>query len=218
MTVLVRIQHAAGRDVALERLLSSLPPAVEVITDELSVRNPDPWRGYKACLRDLPAHVSHVAILQDDTIACRNFAPALERIVASRPDDVVCLYLSGPPARTAVKATYALGRGERYVPLVANDYVPVVATMYPVDLAASFLEWTEQNPKRLRGTTRKSDDAIATRWHRFCKPSVICTVPSLVQHPDDMESTIGKRHYDGRDRGRVARHFIGDDDPLDLDW
>lgn len=159
-----------------------------------------------------------MAVIQDDTIACKNLLSALERIVSSRPNNIICLFLGGLPKNTAVKASHAFSRGHPFVDIAHHDFIPVVATLWPVEKAAAFLAWTAENPKRLRSMTMKSDDAIVTRWAKFAGEIVYATVPSLVQHPDDIKSTIGRQHYAGLDKGRVARHWIGDADPLEIDW
>lgn len=211
MNVRIRIQNAAGRVAPLNRLLQQLPPEVEVITDSGEI--PNPWRGYQKCLSGLPEQ-GHVCVLQDDTIVCRNFVAALELIAAANLDMPVILFLGGQPMRTAARVRAAT---QRYVDLAPNDFLPVVAVLWPVAVAREFIAWTEANPLRLpRGT--RSDDAIAGRWHRFTHQRVRVCVPSLVQHPDDFPSTITTRARGGLDKGRVAVNWIGDGDPLTLDW
>jgi hypothetical protein len=169
-------------------------------------------------LTDLPSAATHVAVLQDDAVACHNLVPALHRIAESRPDDVVCLFLGGLPRRTAAKARELCAKGHRYVDVHGADFVPVVATMWPTPVAQSFLNWCDENPLRLGHRDPRSDDAVAGRWMRYTRHKVVCTIPSLVQHPDDVPSTIGKRAGAGADRNRVALHWIGDSDPLELQW
>lgn len=218
MTVPIRIQHAAGRELPLARLLATLPPAgdsVQVMRDE-GPGPPNPWRGYQLCLSDLP-DTSHVCVLQDDTIACPNLPEALELIAAANPENPVCLFLGGLPRRTAIQALRLHGR-RRYVDLVYGDFMPVVAVLWPTHVAAGFMDWVNENPLRLPRPPLRSDDAAAGRWFRYTRNRVRCTIPSLVEHPDDVPSTIGRKHRSGGDKGRVAANFIGDDNPLDLDW
>lgn len=212
----VRVQHAQGRDAALDRLLRSLEAPAVVVTD--SGRPPNPWRGFQKCLRDIPPAVTHVCVIQDDGVACRNLVPALHRIAESRPDDVVCLFLGGQPRRTAAQARKLQMNGHAYVDVHGADFVPVVATMWPSHVARSFLEWCDANPLRLGHRDPRSDDAVAGRWMRYTRHKIVCTIPSLVQHPDDMPSTIGKRAGAGADRNRVALFWIGDNDPLEIQW
>jgi hypothetical protein len=213
--VLVRIQHLEGRDEPLERLLASLPTSVEVVTDDGEDRNP--WRGYNRCLANLPTGYTHLAILQDDTIACRNLLPALELIAEHKPTSLVSLFMAKLPRRTAVESMGLIGK-KRYVAVHPLDFIPVVASLWPVEKAEGLRTWVEQNQRRIEGKPFKSDDAVVTRWAKFNRERAFCTLPSLVQHPDDVPSTITDRARGGLDKGRVALHWIGDDDPLEFDW
>lgn len=215
--VAVRVQHAPGRTAALSRLLSTLPPAVaEVIEDERGISNP--WRGYKRCLADLP-DCTHLVILQDDSVCCPNFVEACERIAVARPRDVIVLCVCGNARRTAADIRQAQLQRRRYVPLRygASDHLPMVAVMWPVGQARAFLRWTEENPLRLGHHDPRSDDAVGGRWVRYTKAPAVATVPSLVEHPDDLASTIGKDRG-GLDPRRKAVVWIGHENPLDIDW
>lgn len=195
-----------------------LPPDVEVITDAAYLtEGQNPWRGYKLCLTDLPA-AGHVAILQDDTIVCRNFVPALELIAAANPTTPVLLFNSKQPKRTHNAASLRYGKS-RYVDVHLQDLVHVVAILWPVDKAREFLEWVYASPGRLRGKEFQSDDATVTRWMELTRQRIRCTIPSIVEHPDDVESIANShRPKAGADSGRVAGYWIGDADPLELDW
>lgn len=214
-SVHVRVQSAPGRPAALERLLRSLDCPAEVVVDNSSP--PNPWSGYQKCLSDLP-DCTHLAIIQDDTVACRNFHQAAARVAEAHPDAIVCLFLGGLPRRTSRRAQEAAARDRSTCLLHPSDFLPVVATMWPRDAAAQFLQWARENPLKLGHPNPRSDDAVAGRWMRFNRPKVICTVPSLVEHPDDMPSTIGKRASAGANKARVAAMWIGDRDPLEIDW
>lgn len=212
---MIRIQHRAGRDEPLKRLMQNLPPAVQVITDDGEELNP--WRGYRLCLTDLPES-GHVAVLQDDTIVGRNFVPALERIAAANPLRVVELFMSMQPKRTHNRASMRYGKS-RYVDVHSQDLVHVVALLWPVEKARAFLAWVDESPARLRGERFQSDDATVTRWMQLTKERIRATVPSIVQHPDDVPSIVNcHRVKHGADRGRTAGYWIGDADPLELDW
>ncbi len=175
-------------------------------------------RGYMKCLADLPEQ-GHVAVLQDDTIPCRNFAPALELIADSNPDTPVSLFISTVPKRTYTKAMLKHGRS-RYVDSHPQDLVHVVAVLWPVHKAREFSEWITANPKRIRGDQLStSDDANVTRWMQLTGQSIRYTIPSIVQHPDDVPSIVNQqKRSDGKDSGRTSSIWIGNGDPLELDW
>jgi len=177
---------------------------------------PNPWRGFKKCLTGIPEGVTHQVVLQDDTIVCKNFVPAVERVAAARPDNIVCLFIAAHPRRTA---NQVLASKKPFVRVNVIDFVPVVATIWPIDVAISFLQWAADHPLRLPGGDKaRSDDAVLGRWMKFNLSTVYCTVPSLVEHPDDVPSTIGRAAHAGKDKGRVALRYIGDADPLEIDW
>lgn len=179
---------------------------------------PNPWRGYKKCLSNLP-EMGHVAVLQDDVTVCRNFVPALEIIATHNPHTPVSLFLSKTPKRTYNMAMLKWGK-TRYVINHQMDVVHVVGMLWPVDTAREFMEWIKDNQQRMHGDAFTiSDDANVTRWMKFSKQSIRCTVPSLVQHLDDVPSIVnGDKVKNGADLGRTTSIFIGDADPLELDW
>lgn len=212
--ITIRIQHHPGRE-SVQRLLDQLPPEVEVVEDTGEVL--DPWRGYRRCLSDLP-ETGHVCILQDDVIVARNFVPSLEMIAAANPETIVSLFLSKAPKRTFNLASLKYGK-TRYVYTHPQDLVHVVGLLWPVQKARDFLAWVDENPKRLRGHTFSSDDATVTRWMRFSGERIRVTVPSIVEHPDDVASVVNQsKMRSGMDGMRTAAYWIGDADPLELDW
>lgn len=200
------MQHAAGRDEPLARLLPLLPRAVEVITDtETSV--PNPMRNYLRCLENIPKGYTHVCVIQDDALPCKRFASQVKKAVAEKPDDVISLFVGGLPNRTRKGFYQAMQTGARWTPVYFRDITHVVALVWPVPLAQHFLAWYPQT--RIPGPVPpRSDDAVVGFWARTTKHQVWATVPCLVEHPDDFPSTIRSTSRFG-DRGRKAIHFEG---------
>jgi hypothetical protein len=175
-------------------------------------------RGYMKCLAELPEE-GHVCVIQDDTLVSCNFLPALELIAAANPNTPVCLFFSKVPKRTYHLALLRHGKS-RYVSTHGQDLVHVVGILWPVSKAREFTDWIEENPKRIRGDQLStSDDANVTRWMRLTSQVIRCTIPSIVQHPDDVPSIVNQSKVrGGSDSGRTAAFWIGDGDPLELDW
>ncbi len=213
MNVHLRVQHAPGRNGPLERLLASLGRPAVIVTDSVH-----PWSGYRKCLSDLPPDATHVAVLQDDTVAAPGLVDALPEVAAAHPDNVICLFLGGYPRRTAALAARAAQQGKRFCRVHPNDLLPVVATMWPRAKAEHLLAWAKENPLKLGHRDPKSDDAVTTRWMRLNHETAYCTVPSLVQHPDDVPSTIGRRARAGEDRNRVAAVWDPEFDAREVTW
>lgn len=182
----------------------------------------DPWRGYRLCLSELPDS-GHVAVIQDDTIVCRNFPEALEEIAAANEDTIVSLFLSkgGKTKRTYHAATLRHGRS-RYADCHPQDLVHVVGVLWPVERARAFLRWVDANPKRFKNHKPSiSDDENLSRWRQLTCEQIRVTIPSIVEHPDDVPSIASgdpHRARNGKDSSRVAAYWIGDEDPLALDW
>lgn len=212
----MRVQHHPARAYLLPSLIERLDVEPEIVGDpNPEDRFPSPWRTYRECLYAPPSSATHLLVLQDDVIPCRNLVAACALL--ARPDPV-CLFLGGAPVRTAVLAKKALARGERFVPVHRAEWVPVVAVLWPVEAAQACLDWTSVN--RLPGDPNpRSDDAVVGSWARREKVAIWATVPSLVQHADVEPSLIGRRARAGRSLWRVAFSWIGEEqDPLQIDW
>ncbi len=182
----------------------------------------DPWRGYRLCLSNLPDS-GHVAVIQDDTIVGRNFPQALEQIAAANEDTIVSLFASkgGKTKRTYHAITLRHGKS-RYADCHPADLVHVVGVLWPVERARSFLRWVDENPKRFKNHKPSiSDDENLSRWRQLTGERIKVTIPSIVQHPDDVPAVATDdptRARYGKDVGRIAAYWIGDEDPLALDW
>lgn len=206
MKVAYRVQHALGRDAALSRLAGLLTDEFQVVVDD-KVGDPNPWRCYRRCLEDLPADATHVVVLQDDSVPCADFHDRVEEAIREKPDDVLSLFVGGLPGRTRVDFLRALKREDRWAPIYFREIHHVVALVWPASLAAEFLEWFAKGTMP-SAATQRADDAVVGYWARTTRRVFWATVPCLVEHPDDMPSTIG-RPWGKNDRGRRAVHFAG---------
>jgi GR25 family glycosyltransferase involved in LPS biosynthesis len=175
------------------------------------------------CLRAaLEADSPYAVVLQDDTVVCKNFTPALERIIEVYPDIPVCLFVSGNKTKTLRHYTNSMRAKWRYAPIWFQDYMPVVAVLWPRHKIEEFLEWSTDRKIKGLAEPYRSDDAVVGAWMKFTHQTVLATVPSLVQHPDDTLSVKwnaeSKVPSGTGNKRRRAFWYIGDDDPLDLDW
>lgn len=208
MKIAYRVQHAAGRDVALQRLLPHLPGA-EVVVDH-EVDQPNPFRNYLRCLAGAPQGATHLCVMQDDALPCRAIAPRVEEAVGERPDDVISLFVGGLSGRTRKDFWAAQSRGERWSPVYFREIHHVVALVWPVGLAQEFLDWWASEPKMPGRREQKSDDAVVGYWARTTKRLFWATVPCLVEHPDDLPSVVQSPTRTLGDKGRRAIAFIDD--------
>lgn len=206
MTIWARVQAHPSRNGLLPALLEKLYPLpVEVCVHE-SIP-PDPWAGYKQCLKNIP-ECSHLLIIQDDALPCVHFPVALEQVAERHPNVPVCLYLGGAPASTAAQARRAMIKQRRYTPLLNTTFVPLVAVLWPKEVAESFLNWS----KRGINITR-ADDGNAARFMKATKQPFMVTVPSLVEHDATTPSVKGSRNS-----GSWCRALFVAEDGLQYEW
>ena len=217
MKIVARIQsHPSRREIRkrLEVGLEGIPyEIIETATDP-----PSPWYGYKACLESLvDENCSHALIVQDDAIVCHNIGSVLERLAEVVPDLPICLFL---PMVSATKrdAMQAAVRGETFVEILPRGFLPVVAVPWPKEKALHFLNWSHTSSSLVKGNGQKvehrSDDAMGYLWMRTQNQRALATIPCLVQHPDDVPSTIARRPG-----GRTALFWHEPPwDPLSVDW
>lgn len=210
------IQHHPARTDLLPALIRSTGLPTTVVTDDGPLPA-NPWRGYKLCLEAVVhCNAQHGVVIQDDALLCENFGPAITRIAQFNNDTPVVLFLAALPKRTSRDALKATKQGLHYVTLFSRDFCPVVGMLWPKTKALELLEWAETAPLP-GGYEPRSDDAVVGRWKFITKQTVVATIPSLVQHPDEVPSLIGRKAHWGKDKGRIAQNFcLGD--PLEIDW
>lgn len=192
------------RDV-VPRLLQLLPANTEVVVDD-GEGPPSPWRGYRRCLTEpWPDHTTHVVILQDDAVPCADFDIKVRAAVEQRPDDMISLFVGGLPGAARKAFLAAQFKGEPFAPIRLARIFHVVALVWPVDEVRSFVEW-QQHARMPGPTPPRSDDAVIGYWARVTHRTFWATVPCLVEHPDDVPSTIGRKPGGA---GRKAILFSG---------
>lgn len=208
-----RIQHADGRDDALARLLPLLPSGAETITDYEARKAPNPFRGYLKCLAGAPQDVTHLVVIQDDALPCKDFDRQVAAAVGERPGDVLSLFVGGLTGRTRKDFWEAQKKGDRWSPVYFREIHHVVCLVWPVELAQAFLDWWESSPRIPGPPVQQSDDAIVGYWikstyaDRRIRRQVWATVPCLVEHPDDLPSVVQGNRRLG-DKGRRAICWI----------
>lgn len=221
----IAIQYSPARADLVADLLRDLahPEVVELATDpapppeDAPPASPlrSPWRTYRHALETTPAWATHRLVLQDDVIACDGFVPAATAAVTARPDRVVSFYVGGNARLAAARVVHAAKQGHAWTDIRQYDWLPAVALSWPVGLLAPFLAWVDS--KRWSPTFR-ADDQIIGMFLRRQGHVPAATVPSLIDHPDDVPSLISNRARGGRDRLRIAACWIGDCDATAIDW
>lgn len=166
------------------------------------------------CLRALQAYdpaATHHLVLQDDAIACRDLLAGLTTACDTAGDLPVVPYLGtygpgrDPIGRLAEQADRA---GASWVEFFGPRWG--VAVAHPVALLPKVIRQYEAG-------VGKADDARLTAVYRQLRVPCRFTMPSLVDHDDDLPS-LTKPGWTGHHK-RVAFRFIGADrSALDVDW
>lgn len=205
------VQHHPSRTDLLPRLLPHLRDPILVV--DPGGRLSSAWRCYRLCLRADIGDASHLLVIQDDAIPCEGFAEAAEAAVAARPETAVAFFLGGQPRTTAHQATIAMRRREPWAAWSPRDWWPTVASCYPAAMARSLAAWVDARKPDARGDDAPCGDFFRAHPHL----EALVTVPSLVQHPDDAPSLIGRKHMSGKNPGRTAK-WLAQGDARTLTW
>lgn len=210
--------HPARADLA-DGLLDCLDGRAQIVYDPApDARQKSPWRTYRACLeRGLSVDgVDGILVLQEDVLVCGNLLEGVEQAATARPDRPIAFFVPGKPPAYTNAMFRARAAGEPFAALPLGSWVPVVATLWPAYLAARMLDWYD-GARLPAGWT--ADDEIAGRFLRVEQVRMVASVPSLVEHPDTVDSVMNghRRVGDGLDPGRRAFFFIGDEDGYGCD-
>lgn len=217
MALSAAVQHHPGRSELLPPLLAALEPLrPDVAADPDPSGAPAAWRAYRVALERTPPWATHRLIVQDDAVCLPGFLAAAEASLAAKPDVVVCYFVGGQPTASALRCRQSLKKGLPWAAMNPQDWVPLIACAWPVEVAARFVAWVDS--RRFEQRRLRSDDYLAGTFARLHRLPVWATVPSLVQHPDDSPSLIGRPHLAGANTGRVAAIWDPDIDLSAVAW
>lgn len=208
------IQHHPIRAELAAQMLESLPGA-ELATDPDPYGMRNPWRGYRNALQTTPPDATHRLIVQDDVIICPGFVDAVHAAIAAKPDRLLSFFVAGNPYEHSQAVYNAANLGLSWAELDNQRWCPVVCLSWPVAHVPAVLAFVDaQNwPDAFR-----ADDEIVGRYCQYADILPLASVPSLVDHPDDVPSLLGNKAMYGEDPGRTTACWIGGCDPATIDW
>lgn len=162
-----------------------------------------PFRTYMECLRRTPPEATHRLIVQDDAWPCSDFRRRVGALIAERPDVLIPLFVPDT-AELGRQFKRGLAAGDRWRQVPAG-WVPTVALVWPVEMAADYLAFAEQkwDIRKQRG-----DDSPVGVWRTARRAEAWMPIPSIVQHPDEETSLFrNSKGKAGRNRARVAVRY-----------
>lgn len=175
---------------------------------------PNPWRCYERCLREAALLDGPTTILQDDVTLCPGFAEIAPVAAAVHPEMLTAFYTQWWGA-SGMQAKSASGKQQRFSMIARHEWLPVVATCWPVGAPQECLSWLTERP----GAVTRADDGTVARWLRKSPRKAVGTVPCLVDHLDEVPSLIRNATRGsgvGKRRAAVPWERIGD--PASLAW
>lgn len=195
--VTYRVYSVPERE-ATVRILRAEVPGLEVWEDD--ARNGLWWNARRTW--SAPCSTSHLLVMQDDILLCKNFTTIVDHLANLYPDSIISLYSNRKAGREAFTS------GSRWFRL--RDLTFGQALLMPVASVQPWLDWEAE----FIDPACPHDDARLGMYASHNDIDIHCTVPSLVQHSGAARSTVG--HSDPR---RRSPYFIGRIlNPMDFDW
>lgn len=142
---------------------------------------------------------SHHLVLQDDIDVSINFVEGILKVIESNADDIITLFTM-PRKKFLGKCRWGILEG-----------VYGTGVIMPKYKLLKFLNWQQEHIL----PTFPHDDSRVSLFCKFNNYQVKVPFPNLVQHLDtSFKSILGNRWV----KPRMSEHFIGNDDPLKIDW
>lgn len=179
------IQHHSSRVREAAELIERLDGLDPILVTDPGGPKTSTWRTHRLCLESVPDNASHLLVVQDDAWPCDRFDDAVYAAICEKPESILCLFApgAGPVARQFGMARRA---GSRWMPWRISAYLPLVAVVYPADLARQIPAFADAK----RFAIGRADDAIVGSFVRAHKLQAWASVPCLVQHRDELASVM----------------------------
>lgn len=181
----VAIMTVPGREAALDRVLAAIAPleAIIIIDEE---RSRNTWAMYQRCLLEGDPG-THRLVLQDDAIPVPGFAELAQAAIEKRSTRLVCFYTPALPSYFGRAMLVARSSGNAWCELaIRGMFCPLVATCWPARMAHACATW----PRHAKGNPMRADDARVQDWLVASKRYASATVPCLVDHDDELPSSL----------------------------
>ncbi len=157
------------------------------------------WDCAKRALSSHESEDTHLLIMQDDILPCRDFIATALKLITLRPESPITLFSNKETIMEAKRLNLHWVELKRF--LMAQCYI------MPVPMIKDFLTWEAQHvdPKIY------FDDNRLGMYFFYNNISTFATAPSLVEHIGWNETTLTGYNpgHDFEPRLRMAKWFIG---------
>ena len=150
-----------------------------------------PWFNWRNTAQQAVSRgATHVLVLQDDAILCRDFSANLASVLRCVVDEPLSLYLARPRLVTLAKQ---LGTN-----LLGMYGVPsALALLFPAWLVKQAIDWIDRHENTGLWSALDHDDARLNTWSSHTRRRIVHCCPSLVDHDVSVPSTLGHRMHAG---------------------
>jgi len=167
------------------------------------------WECAKSCLLSAEPEETHLVIMQDDILFCKDFATTVNHLISLLPDEIITLFSNSEHINLALKQN--INWVKLKVWFMAQCYI------VPVKVAKDMVSWIDEYVKE---QVTLDDDRMAT-YCFYHNRQVYATAPSLVEHIGFADTTL--RNYNEYFRlksiHRIATRFIGfEKSGMSVDW
>ncbi|MDY0278492.1 MAG: hypothetical protein RBQ97_10465 [Acholeplasma sp.] len=174
-----------------------------IIKDEVNSAS-----GMRKCFQSVKnPNVTHLMVLQDDVLPCKDLLKTSKKLIKLLPDQVISLF-----------SIYDTDK-----PLSISKHWAVIDRLYglcayilPVDLVKEYLEFEKNIKDRIF-----ADDVRLSMMLAHLKKKIYLTAPSLVEHIcwDRSSQKDNKVPIENAIKFRIARNYIGfENSGLEIDW
>jgi hypothetical protein len=160
------------------------------------------WFNCKQAWQQVHPDSTHHLVLQDDMLPCTNFIPALHQIIQLKPSEIIHLFACNRAIDQALK------EGKHWHTMPGGSWGGSII------LPREHFEWYKWVDQHCLNFHKHSDDTRLDHY-AMCHQKLIWNVaPSLIEHIGYDKSLIGNSRGDWR----KSIKYIGDRDPLTIDW
>lgn len=199
MRLSVAITAVPARSAMVNRLIGQLRGTpVDVLWDR---DKKGCWWNAERALRTASAKHTHLLLLQDDALLCKDFVATVEAIGAAVPNEWVSLFT------TSKKAARAHENGARWV---TCDRTWGVANLLPVWMVNDFLKWVAKYPSPSKSSDGRFFAYLLSHERRAWFP-----MPSVVEHGGAGRSESG---HGGFVQLRAGAFIGADVSGTSIDW
>ena len=160
------------------------------------------WWNYKQALAHRHPRSTHHLVLQDDMLPCKNFIPALHKILYLKQAEIIHIFASNNAVHEA------LAQDKHWYTQTDGSWGGSII------LPRHKFDWVDWADEYLNDFSKNCDDQRFDHYvmcHRF---KIWSVAPSLIEHIGYDKSLIGNSPK----KWRLSKKYIGDDNPLEIDW